>query len=198
MSRGRTVWMATGNHHKFEEAREVLSEMGVELRHMKVDRVEIQADDLATIAAFSLDQLAESKERPVVVEDAGLFIDRFGGFPGPYSSYVLDTIGLKGVLKLMEGVDERDASFGSVVAFRHGEETRCFRGSVKGRITRSIRGTAGFGYDPIFIPDEGDGRTFGEMRSEEKNALSHRARAFKALGEWLTHPSKGFLIGGSS
>ena len=192
MSRGRTVWMATGNHHKFEEAREVLSEMGVELRHLKVDRVEIQADDLATIAVFSLDQLAESKERPVVVEDAGLFINRFGGFPGPYSSYVLDTIGLEGILKLMEGVGERAASFNSVVAFKHREEYKCFHGTVQGRIAHSIRGTAGFGYDPIFIPDKGDGRTFGEMKSEEKNALSHRARAFRAFGEWLSHPSKGF------
>lgn len=186
------MWMATGNHHKFEEAREVLSEMGVELRHLKVDRVEIQADDLATIAAFSLDQLEEPKERPIVVEDAGLFINRFGGFPGPYSSYVLDTIGLEGILKLMEGVGERAASFRSVVAFKHEEESRCFHGVVNGRIAHSIQGTAGFGYDPIFIPDEGDARTFGEMKSEEKNALSHRARAFRALGEWLTHPSKGF------
>ncbi len=185
--------MATGNHHKYEEALEVLSEMGVELRHLKVDRVEIQADDLAAIAVFSLDQLEEAKERPIIVEDAGLFINRFGGFPGPYSSYVLETIGLEGVLKLMEGVGERAASFRSVVAFRHGEETHCFRGSVKGRIAHSIRGTAGFGYDPIFIPDEGDGRTFGEMRSEEKNALSHRARAFKALGEWLTKHSQSLL-----
>jgi len=182
--------MATGNHHKYREAREVLSEMGVELRLLEVKRVEIQADDPATIAAFSVERLAE--DRPVVVEDAGLFIDHYGGFPGPYSSYALQTVGLEGLLKLMEGVEERDASFQSAVAFRCGKETRCFRGVVRGKVTQRILGTAGFGYDPIFIPDEGNGRTFGEMTSIEKNVLSHRARAFKALGEWLTHPSKGF------
>jgi len=177
--------MATGNRHKFQEARGVLSELDIELRLLDVERVEIQADDLAAIAAFSVDRLAATESRPLVVEDAGLFIDRYGGFPGPYSSYALGTISLEGVLRLMEGVEERDASFQSVVAFRHGEESRWFRGVVRGRIAHRIRGSAGFGYDPIFIPDEGDGRTFGEMTEEEKNALSHRARAFRGLGEWL-------------
>lgn len=177
--------MATGNRHKYQEARGVLSELGVELRLLEVERVEVQADDLAAIAAYSVEQIPEAEDRPVVVEDAGLFIDRYSGFPGPYSSYILRTLALEGVLKLMEGVEDRGASFQSAVAFRCGTETRCFRGDVSGRIAHSIRGTGGFGYDPIFIPDDGDGRTFGEMTEEEKNALSHRARAFRSLGGWL-------------
>jgi XTP/dITP diphosphohydrolase len=176
--------MATGNHHKYEEAREVLAELGVELEHFEVERVEIQADDPADIAAYSLEQIGE-EGRPMVVEDAGLFIDHYGGFPGPYSSYVLVKVDLPGVLKLMEGVKDRTASFQSVAAYRHGDTKRCFRGIVKGKIAYSIRGTGGFGYDPIFIPDEGDGRTFGEMTNEEKNAFSHRARAFRSFGEWF-------------
>jgi len=63
---------------------------------------------------------------------------------------------------------------------------------VWGKISQSIKGTGGFGYDPIFIPDEGDGRTFGEMSEEEKNAISHRARAFRSLGAWLTGSEEGF------
>ena len=177
--------MATGNHHKYEEAREVLRELGVELEHYEVERVEIQADDPVDIAAYSLEQIKE-EGRPMVVEDAGLFIDHYGGFPGPYSSYVLVKVDLPGVLKLMEGVEDRKASFQSVVAYRHGDAKRCFRGVVEGKIAHSIRGTGGFGYDPLFIPDEDDGRTFGEMTEEEKNALSHRARAFRKFGEWFT------------
>ena len=176
--------MATGNRHKYREARAVLAGLGFDLRLLEVERVEIQADDLADVAAYSLKGIRD-EGRPVAVEDAGIFIDHYGGFPGPYSSYVLRTIRLPGVLKLMAGVEEREASFQSVVAFRHGEDTRFFRGVVRGRIAHGIRGTAGFGYDPIFIPDEGDGRTFGEMTAEEKNALSHRARSFRSLGEWL-------------
>lgn len=183
--RGNKIWMATGNRHKYREAQEVMAEMGIALAHMEINRVEIQADDLADIAEYSLKQVRDDGRR-IVVEDAGIFIDCYGGFPGPYSAYVLNTINLQGILKLMDSIRGRDASFQSVVAYRDGDCIRHFRGVVKGRIADCIRGTGGFGYDPIFIPDEGDGRTFGEMNAEEKNALSHRARAFRSLGEWLT------------
>ena len=176
--------MGTGSLDKFKEARAVLSEFGLDLKLHEIERVEIQADDLETIAIFSVKQI-EMGIRPIVVEDAGLFIGHFRGFPGPYSSYALDTIGLEGVLKLMEGVESRKASFRSAVAYRHGDEIKSFTGIVDGTISQDIKGTHGFGYDPIFIPDEGDGRTLGEMASDEKNALSHRSRAFRRLGEWL-------------
>lgn len=179
------VWMATGNHDKYREAREVLFEFGVELGLYKVERVEIQADDPMDIARHSLRQIPDDG-RPILVEDAGLFIDHYGGFPGPYSEYVLRKISLPGILKLMKGVDEREASYRSVVALKANEEIRFFHGTVGGKIAEGVRGTGGFGYDPIFIPDEGDGRTFGEMTDGEKNAISHRARAFRSLGEWLT------------
>ncbi len=179
------VWMATGNHDKYREAREVLSEFGVDLGLYRVDRVEIQADDPMDIARHSLRQIPDDG-RPVLVEDAGLFIDHYGGFPGPYSEYALRKISLPGILKLMAGVDEREASYGSVVALRANGDIRFFHGTVKGKIADCMRGTGGFGYDPLFIPDEGDGRTFGEMTKEEKNAISHRARAFRSLGDWLT------------
>jgi XTP/dITP diphosphohydrolase len=177
--------MATSNRHKYGEAREILSELGVELDFLEAKKVEIQADDPEEIAEYSLRQIRD-EGRPVVVEDAGLFIDHYDGFPGPYSEYALRKIGLPGILKLMEGVKERGASFRSVVAYRHGNEVRCFKGVVRGSIAHSIRGTGGFGYDPIFVPVEGDGRTFGEMKEEEKNALSHRARAFRGFGEWFS------------
>jgi XTP/dITP diphosphohydrolase len=85
----------------------------------------------------------------------------------------------------MEGLENRDARFHSVVAYRHGMEIRTFRGIVRGSIAQTIRGTAGFGFDPIFIPEQIEGKTFGEMMAEEKNSLSHRAKAFKELGKWL-------------
>ena len=188
---GSRVWMATSSRHKYLEARHVLAEYGVELEHLPVERVEIQADDPGEIAAYSLSQI-DSKGKPVLVEDAGIFIDHYGGFPGPYSSYALGTINLLGILRLMVGVEDRGASFQSVIAYRDGGETRLFRGIVKGAISHEIRGSNGFGYDPIFIPDEGDGRTFGEMSEDEKNALSHRARAFRGLGGWLKSTEETF------
>ena len=178
------IWMATSSDDKYREAREVLAEFGVELGRIDAGKVEIQADDPAEIVEFSL-RLLEDDGLAVVMEDAGIFIECLGGFPGPYSSYVLERLGNQGILKLMEGVEDRRAHYQSAVAIRRGDEVECFRGYVRGSIAKSERGTGGFGYDPIFIPDEGDGRTFGEMTEEEKNAISHRARAFRSLAEWL-------------
>ena len=178
------IWLATGNSHKVKEAGVVLAEYGIELGHLEVDRVEIQSDDPGEIAVYSLSKLPED-ERPIAIEDAGFFLDHYGGFPGPYSSYALDKLDNPGILKLMEGIEDRGAAYHSYVGFRFRGEVHVFQGSVTGKVADDMRGTNGFGYDPIFIPDEGDGRTFGEMTDEEKNAISHRARAFRALGEWL-------------
>ncbi len=177
------LWMGTSSDHKYEEAREVLAEFGVELMRLSIDRVEIQADDPELIAEYSLRVL--DVDVPILIEDAGLYIDKYFGFPGPYSSYALRTIDNEGILKLMEGEKERGARYLSAVAFRDGDTSVTFTGEVVGRIAEEMRGTNGFGYDPIFMPDEGDGRTFGEMSAAEKARISHRARAFRKLGEWL-------------
>ena len=179
------IWMATSSEDKYREARDILAKFNVELGRIDEEKVEIQADDPVEIVEYSLRQL-EDDGRAIVMEDAGIFIEHLGGFPGPYSSYVLERLDNPGILKLMEGVEDRKAHYQSAVALRRGEETTSFRGYVRGTIAGSIRGAGGFGYDPIFIPDEGDGRTFGEMTDEEKNAISHRARAFQKLGEWLS------------
>jgi len=177
------IWMGTSSDHKYEEAREVLAEYGVELERLSIERVEIQADDPELIAEYSLRVL--DVDVPILIEDAGLYIDKYYGFPGPYSSYALRTIDNEGILKLMEGETERGARYLSAVAFRDGDTSVTFTGEVVGRIAMEMRGTNGFGYDPIFMPDEGDGRTFGEMSAAEKARISHRARAFRKLGEWL-------------
>lgn len=185
MPRGRTIWILTSNPNKLREGQLLLLETGFELRQIRAEKLEIQAEDLESIAAYSVERISPNDPRPVIVEESGLFIEHYKGFPGPYSSYTLKKIGLMGILKLMEGVEDRRAYYKSVIAFKHGCELRLFQGSVWGRISGESRGTGGFGYDPIFIPDEGDGRTFGEMTIEEKNSISHRARAFRRLGAWL-------------
>ena len=94
-------------------------------------------------------------------------------------------------MRLMRDVKKRDAYFSSAVAYcSAGHETVCFNGMVSGIVAFSPKGAHGFGFDPIFIPTEGDGRTLAEMRIEEKNRLSHRARAFTKLCEWLATPKE--------
>lgn len=183
--RGRVAYFVTTNVHKFQEARRILSEYKVATAMLRVGAVEIQDDKAENIAKASAIDAVKNSGLPVFVEDAGIFIEALNGFPGPYSSYVYRTVGIKGVLKLMRNVKNRDAYFQAVIAFSSpNEEPVCFTGRVNGKISLNERGTSGFGYDPIFEPSEDDGRTFAEMSGEEKNMLSHRAEALKKFAEW--------------
>ena len=177
------IWMGTSSDDKYKEAKEVLGEYGIELERLNIERVEIQADDPEVIAEYSLKVL--EVDLPILIEDSGFYINKYYGFPGPYSSYALRTITNEGILKLMEGDEDRGARYLSAIAYRDGDVSATFRGEVTGEVAHKETGTGGFGYDPIFIPSEGDGRTFGEMTPEEKAKISHRARAFRKLAKWL-------------
>jgi len=183
--RGRIAFFVTSNVHKFMEARLLLAEYRVATALLKVKTHEIQDDDIENIAKASALEAAERCNLPVIVEDAGLFIEALGGFPGPYSSYVYRTIGTEGILKLMNGLEKRGAYFRSVVAFCDPENSiKCFDGRAMGRISQKERGGSGFGFDPIFEPLGGRGKTFAEMTTEEKNRHSHRAQALRKFAEW--------------
>jgi len=183
--RGRVAYFVTSNIHKFMEARRVLSEYNIVAAKLKVEAVEIQDDSLENIAKYSVRDAVKNCGLPVFVEDAGLFVEALQGFPGPYSRYVYDTVGVDGILKLMKNLTNRNAYFMSVIAFGSPEEQPvCFVGKVEGKISLRKRGTAGFGYDPIFEPLEGDGGTFAEMTTAEKNRFSHRAGALRKFAEW--------------
>ncbi|MEM4527201.1 MAG: RdgB/HAM1 family non-canonical purine NTP pyrophosphatase, partial [Nitrososphaerota archaeon] len=148
---------------------------------------EIQSVDLKEVAIESVLYAYNILREPVMVEDAGLFIDALNGFPGPYSSYVYRTIGVKGVLKLLENLQDRKAKFVSIIAFYSPfTNLKTFTGEVEGRISYEARGESGFGFDPIFIPIDGDGRTFAEMNLEEKNKISHRGRSARKFAEWIS------------
>ena len=190
MPKEKLIYFATGNLHKFEEIRLILREFGVATAILNVKSLEIQSDDLEEIARTSVLHAVAAQRLPVIVEDAGLFIGVLNGFPGPYSSYVYRTIGLKGILKLLEKEDNRNADFRSIIAFcRPGEAPKSFAGTVRGSISTVERGTHGFGFDPIFIPLGGDGRTFAEMAVIEKNLYSHRAQVARKFAEWYARQS---------
>ena len=184
---GRVAFFVTGNIHKFDEARWVLAEHRVATALLKVKPPEIQDDDLEVIAKAGAAEAAKKCNLPVIVEEAGLFIESLNGFPGPYSSYVYRTIGTNGTLKLMEGIRDRQSSFRSVVAFCSPNETpKCFHGRVDGSISLEERGNMGFGFDPLFEPSEGNGVTFAQMTIDEKSTFSHRANAIRIFAQWYT------------
>jgi len=172
---------ATTNEGKLVEAREYLADVVGELAQFDYDYLEIQSDDLSEIAAHGAREAHEAAGEPVIVDDSGLFIDAIGGFPGPYSSYVDDTLGIERVSELARAEEDRRARFRAVVAYCDSDALETFEGVVPGEIV-APRGDGGFGYDPIF---EHDGTTFAEMARAEKNALSHRGRALAKLADWL-------------
>lgn len=185
--KGKVAYFVTSNVHKFLEARKVLEEYKLATAQLRVDATEIQDESLENIAKFSALDAVKNCGLPVFVEDAGLFVEALGGFPGPYSKYVYNTVGLKGILKLMDGVENRNAYFMSVVAYASpNEKPTCFVGKVNGTIISEMKGSSGFGYDPIFVPLGGDGRTFALMSTEEKNVFSHRAEALRLFAKWYS------------
>ena len=189
--RGKVAYFVTSNIHKFQEASRVLSEYKIATAKLKVGAIEIQDDNLENIAKASALDAVKNCGLPIFVEDAGLFVEALNGFPGPYSAYVYRTVGTKGILKLMKNIKNRSAHFQSVIAFSSPEEQpTCFPGKVKGKISLQERGTSGFGYDPIFEPTKGDGRTFAEMTTAQKNEYSHRAEALRKFAEWYSSGNK--------
>jgi XTP/dITP diphosphohydrolase len=164
----------------------LLAEYKIAVGMLRVKAMEIQSDNPEEIAKASAKHAFGKCHLPIIVEDAGLFIEALNGFPGPYASFVYRTIGNEGLLKLMENVENRRAKFRSVVAYQSTELKApiCFEGEVIGEITTEIRkGKSGFGFDPIFKPANSD-KTFSEMDIAEKNKHSHRAKAIRKFAEW--------------
>lgn len=186
--RGRVIFFATNNVNKFDETRRVLAGYGIAVGMLRVKSLEIQSDSLAEIAQTSVVDAFQACGLPVIVEDAGLFIDSLNGFPGPYTAYVYKTIGNDGVLRVMSNFKARKATFKSVVAY-FSKETNvpiCFEGEVRGEITtikRKQANRSSFGFDPIFKPLSSR-KTFAEMNTDEKNQCSHRANALHRFAEW--------------
>ena len=191
--RGKIIFFATGNINKFNESRLVLAEYGIVVGMLKVKPLEIQSESLEEIAKKSVLEAFKKVRMPLIVEDAGLFVEALNGFPGPYAAYAYKTIGNRGLLKLMNRVANRRASFRSSIAYFASDlaTPMCFDGEAVGEITSEARKSVrmdGFGFDPIFKPF-GSNRTFAEMTIDEKNKFSHRAKALKRFADWYKRQS---------
>ena len=177
----------TSNRGKIAEAKAILEPYGINVKTFDslTEINEIQSDNLEDVAADKLTKAMTNNLSntilAVMVEDAGFFIDEFEGFPGVYSSYVHKTLGIDGVLRSLVGIENRRASFRCVIGMHIDGRNLFFTGECKGTVSNEIRGKNGFGYDPIFVPNDGDGRTFAEMNLEEKGLISHRTRALDAF-----------------
>lgn len=172
--------LVTSNRHKLEEYGQGLRPLGVEVELVQAECDEIQTDRLQDVVRSCMEQLKAQGLRDFMLDDSGLFVPSLNGFPGVYSAYVMDTIGCQGMLRLIDGLD-RQARFECCIGVCSDELGEFLvTGVSPGRIVREERGTGGFGYDPIFVPD-GDERTFAQMDMPSKNRFSHRGRAMVLL-----------------
>ena len=195
------IFFATSNNGKLSEASEILGSTGHVISPLLIEGkvptfIEPQSDNLEEVALAKLSQArkmtlgSEMEDCAILVEDSGIFIDDLDGFPGVFSSFVEEKIGLSGILSILSETEDRGAEYRATCILENNTGILKFSGTCRGRISKEILGKFGFGYDPIFIPDEGDGRTFGQMQPEEKSQFSHRGRALKALSEVIILPSK--------
>ena len=187
--------LATANRDKVAEIAAILGDR-VELlpRPTEVPDVVEDGDTLEANARLKAAALVEATGTAAVADDTGLEVDALGGAPGVHSArfagedatYADNVAALVEALMAVDDPADRRARFRTVALARFPDGTEVVaEGAVDGWIALAPRGEEGFGYDPLFVPDEGEGRTFAEMSAEEKNALSHRGRAFRALGEAL-------------
>ena len=166
----------TSRVEKAEEA----SRLGFAIDRIDLDLPEPQALDPAVVAREKVESAWNRLRRPVLVEDSGLEILAWGGFPGGLVKWMEKSAGLDGIVRMLDPFPNRSARAVCAIACFDGERLLAARGTVEGSIAPAPRGEAGFGWDSIFIPT-GSARTFAEMRSAEKDAVSHRGRAWRDL-----------------
>lgn len=185
---------ATNNAHKLAEVQAVLGE-GYELvtpRQMGItEDIPETASTLEGNARQKARYLYERTGLDCFADDTGLEVDALDGAPGVHSArYATDGHDFEANTRLllhnMEGKEDRRARFRTAIILIEGGEEHLFEGRVEGEITHAPAGCGGFGYDPVFRP-EGYEQTFAEMSADEKNAISHRARAVAKLVEYLKH-----------
>jgi XTP/dITP diphosphohydrolase len=189
--------LATANPDKAREIEAVVGDAGITVellpRPAGVPDIEETGNTLEDNARLKAVALCEATGIAAIADDTGLQVEALGGAPGVRSARFAgeDATYADNVAKLLEllrdvPLELRRAHFATVAVARwpDGREVAAL-GTVDGTITAEPRGEGGFGYDPVFMPEEGDGRTFAEMTPEEKHACSHRGRAFRTLAQGL-------------
>ena len=179
--------LASANPDKAREIAALLEEFEVLPRPPEVPDVVEDGETLEANARLKAQALVDATGEAAVADDTGLEVAALDGAPGLYTARYAGegatyADNVAKLLAALARVDDRRARFRTVAAalFPDGRSVVA-TGEVTGTIATEPRGTGGFGYDPVFVPDEADGRTFAEMSEDEKHAISHRGRAFRAL-----------------
>ena len=181
--------MATNNANKLREAREIFAPLGIEVISQSEAGANCEPEENGT--TFAENAMIKAKavynivKLPTIADDSGLCVNALDGRPGVYSArYAPKGQECQKLLDEMKDIpdDKRTASFKCTIAYIDDKEVHTFGGACIGAIGHEMRGTNGFGYDPVFMVGE---RTMAELTADEKNAISHRGAALKALYDYL-------------
>jgi XTP/dITP diphosphohydrolase len=170
-------FFATKNENKLHEVNEIL---GRNLKQISVDLFEPQGVKVEEVVREKAEDAFHKTGKFVLVEDTSLEFAAWNGLPGALIKWFLDTVGNEGILKMLSGEMSRKAIAKTAVGFFDSAQSRVFVGEISGTIPGMIRGAGGFGWDPIFVPD-GYEKSFAEMTSAEKNAISMRKLALERM-----------------
>eukprot|EP01128_Nolandella_sp_AFSM9_P004836 TRINITY_DN2256_c0_g1_i1.p1 TRINITY_DN2256_c0_g1~~TRINITY_DN2256_c0_g1_i1.p1 ORF type:complete len:192 (-),score=52.42 TRINITY_DN2256_c0_g1_i1:126-701(-) len=180
-----TITFVTGNAGKLAEVTALLAGNPQNIVSQDIDLPELQGTPEEISKEKCLLAVKEVKG-PCMVEDTCLCFNALGGMPGPYIKWFLQSCGHEGLNKMLAGFDDKTAYAMCVFSFTagEGEPVETFVGKTDGKIV-AARGGSGFGWDAIFEPNEGEGKTYAEMTKEAKNLISHRGRSVEKLKAFL-------------
>ena len=178
------VVLVTGNKGKLEEARRLC---GAELEAVEVDLPEIQSLDLIAVLRAKGEEAYGRLQRPLIVEETGLELSAMAGFPGPLVKWMLAAVGADGIARAAIAMGDDRVTARCALLLLEPEREVIAVGETPGRVVLPPRGDHGFGWDPVFVP-AGEDRTYAQLRPEDKDHLSHRGRAWRALLEQLARP----------
>ncbi|MEM9594821.1 MAG: non-canonical purine NTP pyrophosphatase [Acidobacteriota bacterium] len=169
--------LVTGNANKAKEAERIL---GFRPDTEPVDLPELQSLDLQVVLDAKAKEAWSRLERPVVVEETAFYLDSMNGFPGPLVKWMLGAVGPEGLAHTALALGDPGATAVCALAYCDGGRLVSARGETRGHLVAEPRGGAGFGWDPVFVP-EGHTRTYAELEPELKDTLGHRGRAWRAF-----------------
>jgi non-canonical purine NTP pyrophosphatase (RdgB/HAM1 family) len=172
----------TSNLNKVREASDILECSLDHVSGIKID--EIQTSDINKIVTHKAQQAFSELKCPILVEDSGLVFSAWNGLPGALVKWFEISVGCHGLLKMLEGFENREAFAICEAVIFDGQKMILAKGEIRGEISHSIRGENGFGWDVIFIPEHHD-KTYAEMDFNQKNAISHRRMAFENMNKQI-------------
>lgn len=177
----KELYFVTSNKNKAREAQEIL---GVPIKTIEKEIPEIQSMDLEFIVKCKTQSAYEMLKKPLIIDDVGVYIEAWGGFPGPFIKYLEESVGVEGIIKMLKPFKNKRAKVVASIGFHDGVQAYTFTAEDYGQIAEEPKGNKGWGWDPMFIP-KGYNETYAELGPEIKNSISHRRMALEKLKKFL-------------